>query len=280
MKKSISYWSFEGGLEGKAVYSEVFKEAKEAGYDAVEPALSEDGELTPGTSKAECQEIRRAAESAGVELSSLATGLFWRASLTADDSLVRENALGIAHCLIEKASWLGVEAVLVVPGAVDVFFLPDAEIIPYDICYERSLEAMKKLATAAETHKVRIGVENVWNKFLLSPLEMRDFVDEIGSDYVGVYFDAGNVLLTGFPQHWIRILKERIVRVHIKDFKASVGTAEGFCDLLEGDVPWQETMKALKEIGYNSYVTAEMVPPTQGVVQKTSRAMDKILAMA
>jgi len=278
MKKSISYWSFDGGLDGAAVYSEVFKQAKAAGFDAVEPALSGAGELTPQTSKADCEKIAAAAAAAGIELSSLATGLFWDASLTASDPAVRQKALDIGRSLIEKAAWIGVDAVLVVPGAVDVFFNPESEVVPYDVCYERALEAIKALAPVAEEYKVRIGVENVWNKFLLSPLEMRDFVDAVGSDYVGVYFDAGNVLLTGYPQHWINILGKRLVRIHIKDFKLSVGTAEGFVDLLEGDVPWKDVMEALKEAGYDSYVTAEMIPYKAGLIEKTSKAMDKIFS--
>ncbi|MHC4712370.1 MAG: sugar phosphate isomerase/epimerase family protein [Planctomycetota bacterium] len=278
MKKSISYWSFDGGLEGKAPYAKVFKQAKAAGFDAVEPALSGAGELTPETSKADCRRIASDARKAGVRLSSLATGLFWDTSLTANDAAVREKALDIARSLIEKAAWLGVDAVLVVPGAVDVFFLPNAERIPYDVCHDRALRAMKKLAPVAAKHKVRIGVENVWNKFLLSPLEMRDFVDKVSSKYVGVYFDVGNVLLTGFPQHWIKILGKRIVRIHIKDFKTSVGTVEGFVDLLKGDVPWKEVMKALKAIKYNSFITAEMIPPKKGLVRNTSKAMDRIFS--
>ncbi len=278
MKKSISYWSFEGGLDGTASYSEVFREAREAGFDAVEPALSDAGELTRATTKEECQRIAADAKAAGVELSSLATGLFWGKSLTASDPAVREEALEIGRSLIERASWLGAGAVLVVPGAVDVFFLEGAEVVPYDVCYQRAVEALKTLAPVAEKHKVAIGVENVWNKFLLSPLEMRAFVDEIASNWVGVYFDAGNVLVSGFPQHWIRILGERIVRVHIKDFKCSVGTVEGFVDLLEGDVDWRETTAALREVGYDSYVTAEMMPPKEGLIEKTSKAMDEIFS--
>ncbi len=280
MKKSISYWTFEGGLDGAAVYADVFKRAKAAGFAAVEPALSGAGELTPETCKADCEKIAADAKAAGIELSSLATGLFWDTSLTANDPGVREKALDIGRSLIEKAAWIGVDAVLIVPGAVDVFFLPDSDKVPYDVCYERSLEAMKKLAPVAEKHKVKIGIENVWNKFLLSPLEMRDFVDKVASDYVGVYFDVGNILLTGFPQHWINILGKRLVRIHIKDFKSSVGTAEGFVDLLEGDVPWAEVVKALNAVGYDSYVTAEMIPATDGILERTSMAMDKIFAMA
>ncbi len=278
MKKSISYWSFEGGLEATASYAKVFREAKAAGFQAIEPALSPIGELTPKTTKSECEKIAADAKKAGIELSSLATGLFWDTSLTANSAAVREKALDIAKSLIQKAAWIGVDAVLVVPGAVDVFFLPDAEKIPYDVCYDRALKAIKKLAPVAARYKVKIGIENVWNKFLLSPLEMRDFVHIVDSKYVGVYFDAGNVLLTGFPQHWIKIVGKRIVRVHIKDFKTSVGTAAGFVDLLEGDVPWREVMKALKAVKYNSYVTAEMLPYKEGLVRKTSKAMDKIFS--
>ncbi len=278
MKKCINYWSFEGGLDGAAVYADVFEQAKAAGFEAVEPALSGAGELTPATTKSECEKIAADAKAAGLELSSLATGLFWETSLTAGDPGVREKALDIGRSLIERADWLGVKAVLIVPGAVDVFFLPDAERVPYDVCYERSLAAIKTLAPVAEKHKVKIGLENVWNKFLLSPLEMRDFIDKIGSDYVGAYFDVGNVLLTGFPQDWIRILGRRLVRIHIKDFKTSVGTVEGFTDLMEGDVPWKETIAALKDAGYDSYVTAEMIPPRKGLIEATSKAMDTIFS--
>lgn len=278
MKKSISYWSFPGGLECTAPLADCFKEAKALGYEAVEPALGGTGELTPETTKSECEAVAAAAAAAGIEMSSLATGLFWDTSLTAGDPAVREKALGIGRHLIEKAAWLGLDAVLVVPGAVDVFFLPDAEKVPYDVCYQRSLEAMKALAPAAEKHKVKIGIENVWNKFLLSPLEMRDFIDAVGSPYVGAYFDIGNVMLTGFPQHWIKILDKRLVRIHIKDFDCAVGNINGFVDLLEGSVPWPEAMAALKEVGYNSYITAEMIPPADGLLEKTSKAMDKIFS--
>src|SRR5659263_668632 len=88
-----------------------------------------------------------------------------------------------------------------------------------------------------------IGLENVWNKFLLSPIEMRDFIDKIDSSYVGAYLDVGNVINTGYPEQWIRILGKRIKKVHFKDFRKSVGTLSGFVDLLAGDVDYPEVMK-------------------------------------
>ncbi|MCK5000324.1 MAG: sugar phosphate isomerase/epimerase, partial [Anaerohalosphaera sp.] len=115
----------------------------------------------------------------------------------------------------------------------------------------------------------------VWNKFLLSPLEMRDFIDSFGSDMVGSYFDAGNVLLTGYPEHWISILGSRIKRVHVKDFK-NVGTVEGFVDMLEGDVDFKAVRTALEAIKYDGYITAEMLPYQPGRPEKTADAMKKL----
>ena len=177
---------------------------------------------------------------------------------------------------MQVTQWLGADAYLYVPGAVEVFFLSEAEVIPYDVCYQRASEAISQLVPTAEKLGVTIAVENVWNKFLLSPLEMRDFIDNFDSIQVGAYFDVGNVLLTGYPEQWIRILGSRIKRVHIKDFKRSIGTADGFVDLLEGDVDFVAVKKALAEINYDSYVTAEMIPYTPGRPEKTAVAMKEI----
>src|SRR5690606_16928419 len=103
---------------------------------------------------------------------------------------------------------------------------------------------------------VQVCVENVWNKFLLSPLEMRGFLDGLKSSSVGSYFDVGNVLATGYPEHWIQLLGSRIKRVHFKDYRRAVGTADGFCDLLSGDVNWPGVVSALCSIGYDGWVTA------------------------
>jgi len=214
-------------------------------------------------------------------LSSLATGLFWDYSLSSSDDKLRNKAKGIVKKMLELASYLGVDTILVVPGAVDIFFKPEAEIVPYDLAYKRSLEALGECVPTAEKYKVSIGIENVWNKFLLSPLEMRNFIDKVGSEYLGAYFDVGNALLTGYPEHWIRILGKRIKKVHIKDFKVSIGNVNGFCDLLEGDVNWAEVMKALRQVGYNDYITAEIVPAypqyPEALLYNTSKSMDFIL---
>jgi len=275
MKKGISQWAF-----GNKSLKECFKLAKEAGFDGVEVAIAEEGEITLNSTKKDIQKIVDASRSVGIEISSLATGLFWSYSLTSDNSSEQKKAKDIVKKMLEVASWLEVDAILVVPGAVDVFFKPNFSVVSYDKVYERSFDALKELAPIAESYKVNIAIENVWNKFLLSPIEMQNFVDSVGSHYVGVYFDVGNVVTFGFPEQWIKILGKRIKRIHFKDFKKSVGTADGFVNLLYGDVNWPDVISALKEVGYNNYVTAELFPPkfhSESLIFETSVSMDRIL---
>ena len=165
-------------------------------------------------------------------------------------------------------------------------FIPGAEVVPYADAYDRALDFVRRLAPVAEAAGVTICVENVWNKFLLSPLEMRAFIDAASSRAVAAYFDAGNALLTGYPEHWIAALGPRIRRVHFKDFRRAVGTVDGFCDLLSGDVDWPAVMRALRAIRYDGWVAAEMIPPVpfykhcpEVLIHNTSRALDAILAL-
>jgi hexulose-6-phosphate isomerase len=276
MKISASYWMFEGGLEGKRPIVEAMKEAKKLGFDAIELCIGRQGVLTDKTTKEECKAIVAEAKKIGIEISSVAAGESWFISPTASDAKVRKQIIDFTKKALQVTKWLGTDAYLFVPGAVDVFFLPDAEVVSYDVCYKRAAEAVGKLVDTAEKVGVTIGIENVWNKFLLSPLEMRCFIDSFQSKRVGAYFDVGNVLLTGYPEQWIKILGKQIKRVHIKDFKKSAGTAAGFVDLLEGDVDFAAVKKALVAIGYKGYVTAEMIPFAPGRPEKTAKAMKKI----
>ena len=276
MKISASYWIFEGGLEGKLPIHEAMEQASQLGFDAIELGIASQGVLTHRTTQAECETICTMAKKNGLEISGVASGESWSNSPTSSDVKVRETILDFTQKALQITQWLGTDAYLFVPGAVDVFFLPEAEVVPYDVCYDRATEAISKLLPTAEKLGVSIAVENVWNKFLLSPLEMRDFIDKFKSGSVGAYFDVGNVLLTGYPDQWIRILSSRIKRVHIKDFKLTVGTADGFVDLLEGDVDFPAIKRALAEINYDGYVTAEMIPYVPGRPEKTAAAMKQI----
>ena len=276
MKISASYWIFDGGLDGSLPIKSALEQASKLGFEGIELGIASQGVLTHNTSQAECEEIVRQAEKHGLEISGVASGESWTTSPTANDEDVRLKIIDFTQKALQITHWLGSDAYLFVPGAVEVFFLPDAEVIPYDVCYQRAREAISQLVPVAEKLGVAIAVENVWNKFLLSPLEMREFIDNFNTSQVGVYFDVGNVLLTGYPDQWIRILGSRIKRVHIKDFKLSVGNADGFVDLLEGDVDFEAVKQALSEINYDGYVTAEMIPFTPGRPEKTAAAMKKI----
>ena len=301
MKKGISYWSFKGGLEGTADIGAVLKEAKAHGFDSVELAAP-GGALGWNVDEKTCQGLAAQAQALGIEISSVATGVYWGTSLSATQDTTRKQAIEYTRKLLQIARWLGSDAVLVVPGAVDVFFDPQSEHVAYTECYRRAQQGIRACVQTAEKLKVSICVENVWNKFLLSPLEYRDFIDSFDSRYVKSYFDTGNARLNGFPEDWIQILGKRIGRVHWKDFKfkffgggeqgqdgeiaggcrkiakgSGWAGAYSFCDLGAGDVDWPKVMAAFHKIGYQGYVTAEMLPWRADLIQQTSRDMNRIL---
>jgi len=275
VKKGISIWSFT-----QEKYKEIFMQAKEFGFDGVELSLDEKGVVSLESNEKDLLEVRAMANECGIELYSVATGLYWNNLLTSADKVQREKTKNIVKKHIETAAILGCDTILVVPGATGVDFAPQLGITPYKDAYRYALEAIGELAAFAQQHKVNIGIENVWNKFLLSPLEMKAFIDEVNNPFVGAYFDVGNVVINSYPEHWIDILGKRIKKVHFKDFKRCIGTADAVCDLLAGDVDFDEVMKALHEIGYDDWVTAEVgtyKKHNEMMLQHTSIAMDIIL---
>lgn len=256
MKSALNMWSYSGPKGDPDAFEAFLELTKDVGFDAVEPVLT-NGPITIDSSDADVEAFRRMVEDTGLEIASLALGFYWQHSLTADDAATRAKAVEMTKRAARITHLLGTDAMLVLPGAV-VTMAPNSPVVPYDVCYTRSQEELRKALPAAREQNVAIALENVWNKFLLSPLEMRDFVDELADGMAGVYFDVGNIVAYGYPEQWIRILGERIVRVHLKDFKRSVGTIDGFCPLGEGDVDWPEVKKALNEVGYDSYLTCEI----------------------
>jgi len=271
MLKSISQWAFENDRP----LEQVFQMAREHGFEAVEVAIAEDGEITPQTTQEECNVILEKAQKAGVQLSSMASGMGWKYQIISNDEAERRQAIDAIAASLRVTQMLGLDAYLCVPGRVG----SEAEGgTPYDAAYDNALAALRELAPVAEETGVTIGVENVWNKFLLSPLEMRDFLDKIGSPRVGCYFDVGNVLIMGYPEQWIRILGKRIAAIHFKDFETEVGTLEGFGDLLAGDVNFKAVIAALRDIGYTGPLTSEFFG-CEADLPKISAAMDKISQM-
>lgn len=277
MKKGINQWSFPDTMSASAC----IRLAKRAGFDGIELAMAETGELSLESSAKQIAELKNVAEGEGIDISSLASGLGWSYALTSASAANRDKAIDHVKRQLEVAARLEADTILVVPGFVGVDFIPGAEVTEYDVAYDNALEALQRLAADAEAARVSIGVENVWNKFLLSPLEMRGFIDAIGSPYVGAYLDIGNTVLTGYPEHWIKILNSRIKKVHFKDFRRDGAGLSAFVDLLAGDVDYPLVTSKLAEVGYDGYVIAEMIPPyrhyPEQIIYNTSGAMDAIL---
>ncbi len=243
----INRWT----LPGKWTLAECFMQVQEAGFDCLELNLEESGPVHRSMSEKEAGEVRDAADKAGIHLYSLSCGLGWKYPMTSPDLEVRSEGKKVVRDLLQKARWLGADTVLVVPGVVNTE-------ISYDAAYARTKEALLELADDAAAEQVHIGLENVWNKFLLSPLEFAALLDEVGSPWIGAYFDVGNVLAFGYPEQWIRILGARICKVHVKDFKTGIGNISGFCNPLQGDVNWKAVSDALQAAGYTGPVTAEV----------------------
>ncbi len=219
------------------------------------------------------------ARACGVALTSLEIEPF-SFSLTDDEPEVRTRGEATVRRGLQIAAAMEAPGVLVIPGYVGLPWDPSVKPVRYDLAYDRLLGALQSLAPTAEQWNVPVLIENIWNMFLLSPLEMRQLIDEVASPQVGVLFDTGNVVQFGFPEQWIRILGTRIKEIHLKDYRRAVGTVSGFVSLLEGDVNWHEVMEVLDEIRYDGFLTAEVFPYAQhsdAVLLHTSQSMDRIM---
>lgn len=244
----------------------------ELGYDGLEILLTDEGQLNMGSTASDYERLSTWSRESGVELCSICAALTADTSFTSDDPKVRDLGIGKTRKMIEAGAALGIDAFLLVPGGV-------TEEISYDVAYNRTLEALQEIKSAAEAHRVAIAIENVWNKLFVSPLEARDFLDKVDSEYVGWFFDVGNVLLFGFPEQWIDILGRRIKKVHFKDFKMDHGRRQyAWTQLMDGAVNWPRVMTALRNVGYDDYVISE-VGGDRKVFAETLRRMDRILAL-
>lgn len=276
MLKALSVWSLKDNATRSA--ESLFGEARRYGFDGIEPAIGEEGLVALDTDKEGCQAVARAAAEAGLELTSLASGLGWKYPLTADSEEDRQKAVEVVRQSLQAAAWLGVDVLLVVPGTLAAGAAEGETHVPYDVAMERMKDGIGQLVPDARRLGVTMGIENVWNRVLLSPLEMRDFIDGFGSDRVGAYVDVGNMILFGYAEDWLRILGERVACVHFKDFKRENGGGS-FCPLLQGDVDYQAVMEALREIGYDGPCIAEFFGLDQEDLRTLEAAMERILDM-
>jgi L-ribulose-5-phosphate 3-epimerase len=249
----------------KGSYADRFAIAREAGFVGIEM------HTTP--SQVEADEARAAAEKTGLVIHSVMNADHWRFPLSsADPEVVKKSVAGMETSLRNAKLW-GAGTVLLVPAVVN----PETS---YTQAWSRSQQVIRQriLPLAAEL-KVVVAIEEVWNKFLLSPIEMARYVDEFDSPWVKAYFDVGNVVFYGYPQDWIRTLDKRIVRLHLKDFKLDrgKGTFE-WKNLGEGDIDWPAVRQALNDIAYDGYMTTEISGGDAAYLKDVSTRIDRFLA--
>ncbi len=277
MIKGISYLSFENGLSNNEPIESALSQSKMHGFDALELSVSSEGVISTNSSKAECEMIRKRIDDSGVFVDSIATGMSWGVSPTSDDESIRKKSISLHQDALKVASYLDCKALLFVPGVVKSPISP--EIVRYDRALDRLREAINQMLPIAEDLNVDLCMENVWNGFFYSPIELRDFVDSFDSDRLGVYLDIGNLIgYQQHPPHWVELLNSRIKRVQIKDFQENFDWTGSFsfCDIGAGDVPWKETIEALRTIEYKSTIIAEMLPWDETILSRTSAAMDQL----
>lgn len=249
-----------GMLPKKLPDAEKFKLAKKCGFDGIEASPMKDLNAA--------RRLGRLARQAGVPIHSIVYG-GWGAPFSDPDPKVIEKGLAGMETALRSAKALGAEVVLLVPAVVK-------ENVSYEQAYKRSQRHIRKLLPLAEELGVVIAVENVWNKFLLSPLEFARYVDEFESPWLKAYFDIGNVILFGYSQDWIRTLGKRTVKIHLKDFKRQ---GYEWTNLLDGDVNWPQVRRALDEIGYDGYLTTELRGGDEAYLTDLAGRIDRFFAM-
>jgi len=242
-----------------------FAMAREIGFEATE--------VHTVTDRAEADAMKAAAEATGLKIHSIMNEAHWQFPLSSGDTAVVDKSVAGMETSLRNAALFGAGVVLLVPAVVDAK-------TSYKDAWTRSQRVIRErlLPLAAEL-KVVIGVEEVWNKFLLSPLEFARYVDEFESPWLKAYFDVGNVVFYGYPQDWIRTLGPRIVRVHLKDFTLKRGEGRfDWTNLGEGDIDWPEVRRAFSEIGYDGYMTTEIEGGDKPYLADVSARFDRFLA--
>lgn len=260
MYKALNYWIY-GGYTGVKTPYEFIDFAVSQQIDGVEMTVG--GCIKPEIPESECRAIAAYAAEKNVGLRTIATDFYWRCSLTSEDAAERSAAMEFSRKYLQIANWLDVETVLFIPGAAKVPWDPSQKAVSYAKVWDFSKSAIEQLIPLAEDLDVNLALENVWNRFLFSPMEWKHYLEQFSSPKVGMYFDVANCCIYLPPQDYIEILGSRIKAIHIKNFTGSdcAGGLHDFGDdLLEGDVDFSVLREVLKKTGYHGPLTAEMVP--------------------
>lgn len=256
----LNYWVL-GGFEAAVSPYEAIDLTREWSLDCLELTVPD---LLPiEISAEESRSILRHAAASGVSLETLASGYYWEASLGSPDDEERARAVEFTKGYIALAHRLEIRKILITGGTVGVGWDQSRPVVPYKEVWNNTSRSIGELESIASRAGVTLCIENVWNQFLLSPMEMQFFVDQFNSKHVAVYLDLGNVRAWGHPEHWIDLLESRVQAVHIKNFemKDGLGGLHGFTDdLTAGHVNFEAVRDALNRISYEGPLIAEMIP--------------------
>jgi L-ribulose-5-phosphate 3-epimerase len=248
-------------LPSKLSYGDRFKLARDVGFDVVQAPTTPDMH--------EAEEMKKAADGAGIRIDSVMNMDHWKYPLSSGDAAVVTKSMDGMRTSLRNAKVWGSDAVLLVPAVVN------AE-TSYREAWTRSQKQIRELIPMAAELNVVIAIEEVWNKFLLSPLEMAKYVGEFESPWIKAWFDVGNVVLYGYPQDWIRTLGKSIYKVHLKDFKRKE-SGYAWVNLGDGDVDWAEVRKAFAEVGYSGSVIAELDGGDEAYLRDVSKRIDRLV---
>jgi L-ribulose-5-phosphate 3-epimerase len=281
-KKSINQWAFP--YPERMNLRECLQLAKDAGFDGIELNYDLDNDLSPKSGTKEYHAIRKMADDIGIAISGLCSFLFWPYPLSSNDETKRKRGIELAGMIARAAHDLGVENVLVVPGAVHIPWRNDHEPVPNDVCDRRAKEAVKTLLRDVAKLNVFLNMENIFfNGYLMTPMEMNAFVDSFSDEHCQVHFDTGNISMFQHAEHWVPILGKRIKNIHFKEFtkKGTDYSLETFRPLLDGTTNWPAVMENLEQVGYRGYVTFEYFHPylhyPEALICQTSDSLDRML---
>lgn len=263
IKKSLKF----GMIKEDLSVMDKFKLIKDLGFDGIE--LDYPHELNE-------KKVLKARDATGLEIPGVVNSLHWKKPLSDPDPKVRAETTESMKEAIKATKKYGGTTVLLVPGVVN-------KEVSYAEAYERSQKEIRKILPVAKKHKIKIAIENVWNNFLISPVEAARYIDEFDSEWIGWYFDVGNIVRYGWPEHWIEALGERIIKIDIKEYSRKKqrenGIWEGFkVELTEGDCDWATVNVALAKVGYQGWGSAEVPGGDRHRLKQISELMDKIYA--
>ena len=254
-----------GMVKGNMSILEKFQMLKDIGFDGVE--MDSPNNLNN-------DEVIEASKKTGLEIPGVINSVHWKSPMSHPDEKVRAKCVEAMKTSLNDCKAYGGTTVLLVPGVVN-------NEVSYDDAYKRSQEEIRKLIPYAEETGIKIAIENVWNNFLISPIEAARYIDELDSKMVGWYFDVGNIVRYGWPEQWIRILDKRIMRIDAKEYSRKKQSEEGIwkgfeVELMEGDCNWPAVMEALDDIGFNGWASAEVPGGDRKRLEDVSKRMQKI----